>query len=163
MKFFTIRTLGIALAIGTLIATAAFVLPSLAEDGAKKGGELQFTDVKAQSSQFIQYYRSIQLTPAQEAVKKEALEALPAPCCSDNTAYTCCCPCNMSLSIWGLSNHLIAERGWDAEQVRAKVVSWIETINPDGFSGNVCYTGGCNRPFAKNGCGGMRPGHVTWE
>ncbi len=132
-------------------------------DSSTSGDALAFDDIQQQTAQFIAWAKSIQLTPEQEAIKKEALEALLAPCCSDNTAYTCCCPCNMSLSIWGLSNHLIAEQGWDAEQVRAKVVSWIETINPDGFSGNVCYTGGCRRPFAKNGCGGMRPGHVTWE
>jgi len=122
-----------------------------------------FDDVQASTRQFIGLESSIQLTSAQEAVKKEALEALPAPCCSDNTAYTCCCPCNMSLSIWGLSNLLIAEHGYDATQVRTKVKKWIKKINPDGFSGDVCYTGGCLRPFAHNGCGGMARGRVIWD
>lgn len=118
-------------------------------------GELAFTDAAAQSAQFMEWEKSIQLTPEQEAVKKEALTALPAPCCSDNTAYTCCCPCNMSRTIWGLSNHLIAERGASAEEVKTKVQEWIAFINPDGFSGDVCYTGGCGRPMSENGCGGM--------
>ena len=121
-----------------------------------------FTDVKAQTSEFIALENSIDLTPEQEAIKREALEAIPAPCCSDNTAYTCCCPCNMSLAIWGLSELLITEHDYNAVQVREKVEEWIATINPDGFSGNVCYTGGCRRPFAENGCGGMVPGQVTW-
>lgn len=121
----------------------------------KADGELAFTDAAAQSTQFMEWEKSIELTPEQEAVKKEALTALPAPCCSDNTAYTCCCPCNMSRTIWGLSNHLIAERGANAEQVKNKVQEWIAFINPDGFSGDVCYTGGCGRPMSENGCGGM--------
>jgi len=145
----------LALAIGA-IALAAF--PFLAEDA----DPVPFTDVRRQTAEFIELQKTIVLTAEQEAVKREALEAIPAPCCSDNTAYTCCCPCNMSLSIWGLSHLLIARHGYDAEQVGAKVKDWIELINPDGFSGNVCYTGGCGRPFKHNGCGGMKPGHVTW-
>lgn len=140
--------LALALFAGVLIAEGTDPVP--------------FTDVKAQTAEFIALEQEIDLTPEQEAIKKEALEALPAPCCSDNTAYTCCCPCNMSLSVWGLSDLLIARHGYDAEQVRAKVKEWIATINPGGFSGNVCYTGGCGRPFAKNGCGGMVPGQVVW-
>lgn len=116
---------------------------------------LEFTDVRAQAKEFAGYYQSIQLTPEQEAVKKEALSALPAPCCSDNTAYTCCCPCNMAKTVWGLSNHLIANEGYDATQVKKAVEEWIAFINPDGFSGDVCYTGRCNHSWAKGGCGGM--------
>lgn len=139
-----------------LIALAAFSL--LAEDA----DPVPFTDVRRQTLELIELQKTIQLTPEQEEIKRQALEPLPAPCCKDNTAYTCCCPCNMSLSVWGLSHLLIARHGYDAEQVRAKVEEWIELINPDGFSGDVCYTGGCGRPFEHNGCGGMNPGHVTW-
>ena len=142
------------------LATVAAVGLSFA---AETSDPVPFEDVKSQTLEFIGYAKSIRLTTEQDAIKREALEALPAPCCSDNTAYTCCCPCNMSLSIWGLSHLLITEHGQNAEQVRAKVEEWIDYIGPDGFSGNVCYTGGCARPFAKDGCGGMRPGHVTWE
>lgn len=148
--------IGIAFALAAL-ALAAFALPSEDDD------PVPFTDVRRQTLEFIELARSIELTAEQEEVKREALEALPAPCCSDNTAYTCCCPCNMSLSVWGLSHLLITRHGYDAGQVRAKVKRWIETINPDGFSGDVCYTGGCGRAFEHDGCGGMTPGQVTWS
>lgn len=145
-KFKTPMILGAA----AMVALAAFGFwASTAE------ADLEFTDVRTQAREFVGYYQSIQLTPEQEAVKKEALSALPAPCCSDNTAYTCCCPCNMAKTVWGLSNHLIADKGYDAAQVKKAVEEWIAFINPDGFSGNVCYTGRCNQPWAKGGCGGM--------
>lgn len=140
----------------TAVAVTAFSL--LAEDT----DPVPFTDVRRQTQEFIGFQKSISLTAEQEEIKREALEAIPAPCCSDNTAYTCCCPCNMALAIWGLSHLLIAEHGFGAAEVRAKVEEWIELINPQGFSGNVCYTGGCGRPFAHNGCGGMMPGRVNW-
>lgn len=130
---------------------------------AATGTGVEFTDVESQTREFIGYYHSIQLTPEQEAIKKEALSAIPAPCCSDNTAYTCCCPCNMSKSTWGLSNWLITEKGADALQVRKAAEEWVSFINPDGFSGDVCYTrGGCMRAFADNGCGGMSDQQVIF-
>ncbi|RMH19471.1 MAG: hypothetical protein D6696_10490 [Acidobacteria bacterium] len=148
------------------ILWTAIVLAGLAAvvwaESTAEHDELVFTDVRAQTAEFIGYESSIELTAEQEAIKKEALTAIPAPCCSDNTAYTCCCPCNMSRSVWGLSNYLIAERGYGVEELRAKVEEWIDFINPQGFSGDVCYTGGCNRPFAKNGCGGMSPSHQVF-
>ncbi len=116
---------------------------------------IEFEDATRQALEFIGYSDSITLSPDQEAIKKEALTALPAPCCTDNTAYTCCCPCNMARTIWGLSHYLIVEHGYDATQVRDKVIEWVTFINPAGFSGDVCYTGGCGRPFSENGCGGM--------
>jgi hypothetical protein len=145
-----------ALTAAVLLAGIAFAADSTSQD------PVPFTDVKAQTARFIELHESIKLSPEQEAIKKEALTAMPAPCCSNNTAYTCCCPCNMSRSVWGLSHLLITEHGYNAEQVRTKVQEWIQFINPGGFSGDVCGTGGCDRPFAKNGCGGMRKGQVTW-
>jgi len=124
--------------------------------------ELVFHDVQAQTKQFIEWEAAISLTDGQEAVKKVALEAIPAACCSDNTAYTCCCPCNLSRSIWGLSHHLIAERSWTSKQVQSKVEEWIAYVGPDGFEGQACYTGGCNRAFHKDGCGGMNPNQVQF-
>lgn len=124
---------------------------------------LVFHDVEAQTHQFMEWEQSIQLTPEQEAVKKAALEALPAACCGENSAYTCCCPCNLSRTVWGLSQHLIAERGYSAVQVREAVQDWLAFINPDGFSGDVCPTrGGCQRSFADGGCGGMNPNQVVF-
>ena len=117
--------------------------------------DLELTDVQAQAREYAGYYKSIQLTPEQEAIKKEALTAIPAPCCSDNTSYTCCCPCNMAKTIWGLSNYLIAEKDYDAPKVKKAVEDWIAFINPNGFSGDVCYTGRCNHSWKQGGCGGM--------
>jgi hypothetical protein len=147
----------------TLFALPLAFLAGAAASLATASDDVVFSDVVKQTHQFMGYERSIQLTPAQEAVKKAALGAIPAPCCSDNSAYTCCCPCNMSRAVWGLANHLIADRGMDAEGVKKKAQEWFQFINPDGFSGDVCYTaGGCNRPFAKNGCGGMSPNKVVF-
>ena len=122
-----------------------------------------FRDVKAQTLEFIDWDLNINLTPEQEAVKKAALEALPAPCCNDNSAYTCCCPCNISRSTWGLSKWLITEHNYSAEQVRTKAAEWMAYINPNGYSGKACYTGACPRPFHKDGCGGMNPKDVQFD
>ncbi len=103
----------------------------------------------------MRWHAEIRLSPAQEAIKKAALEPIPAPCCSDNSAYTCCCSCNISRTIWGLSQYMIARQNASAEQVRAKVREWIAFVNPNGFSGTACYQGGCPRPFREGGCGGM--------
>ena len=116
---------------------------------------VEFGDVRKQSEEFARYNKSIVLTPEQEAVRRRALSALPAPCCNDKTAYTCCCSCNMAETWWGLSKHLIAQRGFGEEDTRAAVAKWFRTINRDGFSGDSCYTGRCNAPFSENGCGGM--------
>ena len=126
------------------------------------GEKIEFTDVKKQTLEFMGYYEDIELTSEQEAVKKEALGPLPAPCCSNNSAYTCCCVCNLSRTIWGLSHHLIAERGFDAEQTREAVVEWVRFISPNGVSGDACFRGGCMRSFADMGCGGMDPSAIIW-
>ncbi len=124
--------------------------------------EPEFGDAQADAERYMDYYETIELTAAQEAIKREALEALPAACCADNSAYTCCCPCNLSRTVWGLSHHLIAEQGADAETVRSAVEAWYERVNPDGFPGNSCYTGRCGKPFAEGGCGGMNPTRLVW-
>ena len=124
--------------------------------------QLEFSDVRTQTAEFMRYNESIRLTSDQQQVFETALKALPAPCCSDNTALTCCCPCNSARTWWGLSKHLIADLGFEAEQVTAKVAEWFDFVNPKGFSGDVCYTRGCARSFAENGCGGMNPNHVAF-
>ena len=140
-----------AIALITVVAVSAL----LQEGQAAVASPIEFTDVREHAKEFIGYYNSIQLTPEQELVKRRALSRIPAPCCSDNSAYTCCCPCNMAKTWWGLAHHLIADEGYDAEQVQAAVEGWIEFINPKGFSGDACYKGGCVRPFDDNGCAGM--------
>ena len=118
-------------------------------------GEIVFRDVEDQARTFMEWERRIRLNREQEQIKKDALSAIPAPCCSDNSAYTCCCPCNMSRTIWGLANHMIARQGASAREVRAKAEEWIAYINPNGYAGKACYTGRCPRPFREDGCGGM--------
>ena len=121
-------------------------------------GEIVFRDVEDQARTFMEWERRIRLNREQEQIKKDALSAIPAPCCGDNSAYTCCCPCNMSRTIWGLANHMIARQGANAREVRAKAEEWIAFINPNGYGGKACYTrGGCQRPFHQDGCGGMNP------
>ena len=143
-------------------ALAAVVILAVASWPVSGAEEIVFKDVKQQTGQFMEWYKTIKLTPQQESIKKAALTALPAPCCSDNTAYTCCCECNVSRTIWGLSHYLIAKQGASATQVTAKVKQWIAFVNPNGFEGKACYSGGCARPFAKDGCGGMNPAQVTF-
>lgn len=160
--FKSTRTVPLVVLGAAVAATLLFFGTADGTETAPSGSGVEFTDAKAQSAEFIGYYHSIQLDDAQEAIKRAALEPLPAPCCSDNSAYTCCCPCNLSKTIWGLSALLITEHGADADAVRSKVEEWIAFVNPDGYTGNVCTTaGGCPRPFAENGCGGMH-GAVNW-
>jgi hypothetical protein len=138
--------------LASLLLAAAALSPLAA---AAPQPEVRFTDVQRDTATFMGYSRTITLTAAQEAVKKTALEALPAPCCSDNSAYTCCCPCNLAKTVWGLANYLIARQHAGAAETRAAVNEWVRFVNPAGYPGNTCYQGGCARPFAKAGCGGM--------
>lgn len=125
------------------------------------GGKLVFNDVAKQSREFIDYYHTIKLTPEQEAIKAEVLEAMPAACCSGSSAYTCCCPCNLSKTLWGLSNYVIAMKGANAAQLKDVVDAWIGFTNRNGYSGNACYSDGCERAFDHNGCGGMEEGRLV--
>lgn len=117
---------------------------------------------KPETEKYLGYDRSIQLTPEQERVRVAALEALPAPCCKNFSAATCCCKCNMARATWGLAKYLIARQGYDAARVREAVAAWHHAINPRGFSGESCFDGGCGRPFAKDGCGGMKEGELVF-
>ena len=123
--------------------------------------------------QLIDYYNATVLTPDQERVMREALLPLKAPCCDDNSMDTCCCPCNLAKSVWGLSSHLIVEKGYGIEKVRESTLQWLRFIrsdyyvaqelrdrgiNPDKYDlprGDACYVGRCELPFASDGCGGM--------
>jgi hypothetical protein len=146
-----------------VLVLLAFAVGTGAGLASRAGDDLVFGNVQEQTGQFIEYERTIRLTPAQEAIKKEALSKIPAPCCSDNSAYTCCCPCNMAKAIWGMSAYLITEKGADAGAVRKKAEEWIRLINPDGFPGDTCYTsGGCGKAFAHDGCGGMNAERIVF-
>lgn len=120
-----------------------------------------FTGHRAETLAFMQDYAEIQLTPEQEAIRVKALESLPAPCCAKFSAATCCCECNMARATWGLAKRLIAVEGYGADRVRSTVSEWHRAINPDGFSGEACFEGGCGRAFDHDGCGGMRADNLV--
>jgi hypothetical protein len=147
---------------GFVLAVTVLVVAASSLASSEESDEVEFTDVRKHTEEFIRYYQTIELTPEQEEVKGEALSNLPAPCCSNYSANTCCCVCNLSRTIWGLAKHLIAERGFDVAATRRAVIKWARFVNPDGFSGDACFNGGCARAFANNGCGGMRPSQVVW-
>jgi hypothetical protein len=132
---------------------------SLALDRAASSGtsrSMKFFDVPSQTAEFIGYSRSVTLTPAQQKVREKALSTMAAPCCEEFPLATCCCPCNLAKSAWGLANHLIARKGASADEVKVAVGGWLAFVNPNGFSGDACSSaGGCARRFAHNGCGGM--------
>jgi hypothetical protein len=150
--FYSVLGLLLVLALG---GTVAFSQVPSGDGMTPEAGTLTFEGSRAEAERFIGYHRSIHLTPEQEATKREALEAIPAPCCSTFSAATCCCECNLTKTIWGLSNFLIVEKGFGVEQVRDAVNAWTQAINPSGFPGDSCFTGGCGRPFEEGGCGGM--------
>lgn len=139
--------------IAFLLILIFFVTSSFA---APKEEKIAFTDVKKQTEEFIGYYNSIKLTPEQEKIKEEALGSIPAPCCKEYTMATCCCPCNLAKSVWGLSNYLIAEQNYDAVRLKKTVQEWIEFIHPAGYQGDSCSSGRCGQSFANDGCGGMK-------
>lgn len=123
----------------------------------------EFVGSEAEVEALIEHYRTIELTPEQEAIRVAALQDMPAPCCSEFSAATCCCECNLSRSLWGLSKVLIVEHQASAEQVRKAVEAWVAALNPEGYEGKTCSTGSCNRPFKHDGCGGMSDSHVVFE
>ena len=121
----------------------------------------KYTGSEEEVLTLMAFYDAIELSDEQEAVRMEALGPLPAACCNEFSMATCCCECNLSRSIWGLSKHLIAERGADAMTVRSAVEAWVATINPGGYEGKTCMTGQCGKPFKEDGCGGMNKHHLV--
>ncbi|MXX60892.1 MAG: hypothetical protein F4112_08515 [Holophagales bacterium] len=109
----------------------------------------------------IAYDAEIELTPDQEEIKRAALTPIPAPCCSDRSAYTCCCQCNLGRAWWGLSKVLITEHGQSATEVQANVERWIRNVRPQGFAGDSCYTGRCSTAARHDGCSGMNPNRIV--
>jgi hypothetical protein len=147
--------IGIALGVVTLILITSYaeIIPEDTNPSVKRG--IKFYDAKLQAKEFIAYYNSIALTSEQEKIKSEALSDTPAPCCSNYSILTCCCPCNLAKSVWGLSNFLIADQNYSAKQVKEAISEWIHFTNKDGYPGNACYRGRCNSSFREDGFGGM--------
>lgn len=160
----TWKWLGLVAVVVAVALPASSDAPTKEEKAEEPSAEatIEFTDVRAQAQEFMDYYATIELSQKQEAVKRAALSPLPAACCSNNSAYTCCCECNLSRTVWGLTHYLIAERDASIEEIQKAVTEWIQFVNPDGFSGDSCFKGGCMRSFAKNGCGGMNAKHLIW-
>ncbi len=132
------------------------------------GHKHEFKGTPEEAQYFMNKNREITLTPEQEKVRLVALDGkdgqgnptVPAPCCADKTAATCCCQCNLARTIWGLSKSLIVA-GADATEVRETVNAWTNALNPAGYAGlkrvedSTCYVGGCGKSIRSDGCGGM--------
>lgn len=142
-----------------LLAVAGYAFQQTA--GAEETKNRAPESVREQAARYISYYHSIHLTQEQEDTKARALQAIPAPCCNSYSIATCCCPCNLAKSVWGLSNYLIAKKGYDAEKVKNEVKQWLARINENGFSGVACFKGQCGRSFDQDGCGGMNEEHIS--
>lgn len=154
-----LTVLATLLAIGTIVVMGNHAEAAKNEPRYESLAErVVFNDLEAQMREFIQFYEDdIPLTPEQAAIKVEVLDSMPAPCCSNTAALTCCCPCNLSKSTWGLTHYLLSTKGYDANQLRGAITEWLAFTNPNGFSGDACYTpGGCERPSHQNGCSGMK-------
>ncbi|MGA7617250.1 MAG: hypothetical protein WBX15_18960 [Thermoanaerobaculia bacterium] len=147
-----------------LLAIPALALASEGHPGhPAASGKMVFNDVAKQTAEFMGYDKILKLTAEQEKVRRTALESIPAVCCSQYSAYTCCCPCNFSKTVWGLSKYLVAKKGYNVAQVKETVQQWIHFVNPRGFTGDACFTdGGCQRPFNQNGCGGMSETEIVF-
>src|SRR5215471_20026234 len=95
----------LAITLGLLPLIAALLLEGAAK--ATPARKARFFDAPSQAAEFIGYNRSITLTVAQQKARDKALSAMAAPCCKKFSMATCCCPCNLAKSVWGLSNRMI--------------------------------------------------------
>lgn len=162
----TMRRVGAITTMGALAVavygTMVSATPKSTEAGpAPRDGIISFTDARQQAAEFMSYDRTIILTPEQKQLMDTALSSIPAPCCSRYSIATCCCPCNLAKSTWGLAKFLIARHQANADEVKSAALKWLQFTNPDGYTGDACFTGGCERPFDRNGCGGMHEDHIN--
>ncbi len=147
----------------TSVLTFVFAFSIFASTTVKTaGGTLKYTDVHSQTAEFIGYNKSIVLTKQQERIKLEVLSSIPASCCSSYSMATCCCPCNLAKSVWGLSNYLVAKKNYDAPRLKQAVLEWMKFTNKNGYSGDACFQDNCNQPFQQNGCGGMNETRISF-
>lgn len=128
--------------------------------------------------QFVDWWYTLRPLAESDARYFDALNVLVAPCCDDNQAYQCCCEkngnaCNIIRSAKGLASHLILDLDYDAEQVTASVLQWLQFARPDYYMAaelrnqrkspmfyglttqGSCYRGMCETPISEGGCGGM--------
>lgn len=130
--------------------------------------------------QFIEWWYTLVPLVEDDARYFDGLSVLVAPCCDDNYAFSCCCEgedgqaCNIIRSGKGLAAHLIQDLDYDAEQVKASVLEWLQFARSDyylaaelesrqidpGLYGlttqGSCYRFMCDTPISEGGCGGMK-------
>jgi hypothetical protein len=128
--------------------------------------------------QFIEWWTTVVPLIEEDPRYFDALSALVAPCCDDNTAFLCCCEkggqsCNIIRSGKGLAAHLIYDLDLETDQIRASVSEWFRFARPDYYlaaeleargvspipygltTEGSCYRGMCDVPISQGGCGGM--------
>jgi hypothetical protein len=148
--------------LGVLAILTSLAAGAVAMDRTGAAASRRYFDAARQAEEFIGYAKSIVLTPAQLGLRDRVLERIPAACCSKFSARTCCCPCNLAKTVWGLSAFLIVRQGANAAALEEGVRSWLAFVNPRGFSGKACdEPGGCSLPFSRDGCGGMHDGNLV--
>ena len=129
--------------------------------------------------QFIEWWSSLVPLVEDDPRYYDALSALVAPCCDDNTAFRCCCEkngkaCNIIRSGKGLAAYLIHDLDFETEGIRASVFEWFRFARPDYYlaaeleargvspipygltTEGSCYRGLCETPISQGGCGGMQ-------
>ena len=130
---------------------------------------------------FADWFYTVELTPEQATVVKQVLSEIPAPCCDDNSVYSCCCTkngkiCNLTRSARGLAHWLVAARGFEGEDLKAAVEEWLRFLKPEYYLARAleeqglnpadyglaahetyesCYARQCEAPLDAGGCGGM--------
>jgi len=162
-KYLMQRLVLSSIGLSVLIIVGVVVLRTWSPAGGRhpEEGIIAFGEAKTQAAEFITKYNTIVLTADQMQTRTEALTPIPAPCCREYSIDTCCCPCNLAKSTWGLAGVLIAEHGLDAPAVRSEVERWLEFTNRNGYTGDACHQGRCERPFDQNGCGGMDEDRIS--
>ena len=129
--------------------------------------------------EFVDWWYTLVPLVEEDPRYAEALLALLAPCCDDNTAFRCCCEseegqaCNIIRSGKGLAAHLLLDLDATAAEVRESVFQWFRFARPDYYLAagllergidpmvygltveGSCYRGLCGTPISEGGCGGM--------
>src|SRR6266508_6887348 len=120
------RRLGVVVLILGAPLCAALALERAASRSA--AAPIRFFDAPSQAAEFIGYSRSITLTPAQKTLRDKALAAMPAACCDKFSQATCCCPCNLAKTVWGLSNYLIVRQHATIPEIQTAVRGWLKFV-----------------------------------
>jgi len=138
-----------ALALVALVAThgLSHLTPAPREPAAPLG---------PRAAALVAYAHAVRLTAEQQRVVDAAARTVPMPCHRGKTLADHCCSCNLGRSIDGLIKEQVARHGASAEQAAAAAAEWIRSVNPHAYSGGTCPEGRCDRPFADDGCGGMK-------